>query len=451
MEKLKEIMNDLNNPLEKEQLEKIIYNLFLVIIFIMPIIPEKIGMGIYSLKNTIFNMSVITTAVSLTILNIKNIRSYKLTIYDTLVIAYLILVVLSGVFSKYGFIECILGTNGRGEGVLTIFSYLLTFVICKNGYKYLTKTFKVAIIGAVIVSIYGIVQANVPLDIKLPFGVANSLGVAEGTMCNQNFFSSYLCIFLPMLCYYYLKTDKNRILILVALVFVALVYTTTLNSYTVFLIMFVLISAYVMWRNKNKEEILIKILIMITIFIAIFIILNFWGDGIYAREFLGLGNEFENLVNGDDEFGTGRLRIWKRVILAIKNNPVLGVGPDSLKMEFKDTRYHLEGNLDVLSCVIVDKAHCEYLHIAVTTGILSMIIYLILIVLICKRLKKIVVYINNENQKNKDNLFITMTFIGITSYLAQAVGNISVVQVAPIFWSILGIGAGITLNKTIKQ
>ncbi len=448
MKKFKKITEELNKSLTKEQIEKVIYNLFCFVIFLLPIIPEKFGYAIYSLKNTIFNMFTIMTALSLLILNIKNTK-YKFNVYDILVGVYLILVAVSTIFSKYGIRECILGENGRGEGVVTIFSYMATFLICMRGYKYINKTLKVGIIAAVIVSIYGIIQANTPIDIKLPFGTANSDGVAEGTMGNQNFFASYICIFLPMVCYYYLKTDKNSILILVALLFAALVYTTTLNAYTVFAIMFVLISAYVMYRNKNNEEILVKILLMVVIFIAIFIILNFFGNGIYAEEFLGLGDELENLVNSDDEFGTGRLRIWKRVVLAIKNNPVVGVGPDSLKMEFRDTRYHLEGNLDVLSCVIVDKAHCEYLHIAVTTGIPSMIIYLILIVLICKRLKKVVIYVNNENTKNENNLFITMILIGIVSYLAQAIGNVSVVQVAPAFWAILGIGAGITLHEKI--
>ena len=52
MENFKELLENYDKPLTKEQLEKIIYNIFCVAIFLAPIIPEVIGFGIYSLRNT---------------------------------------------------------------------------------------------------------------------------------------------------------------------------------------------------------------------------------------------------------------------------------------------------------------------------------------------------------------------------------------------------------------
>jgi len=446
MEKSKELVKEWNKPLTKEQLEKMIYNLFCIIIFIMPVIPEKIGMGIYSLKNTIFNMLVITTAVSLAIINRK---ITKINIYDVLVIIYLFLVALSTVFSKYGVLNCILGKNGRGEGFVTICSYLTTFVICIRGYRYIQKTFKIAIIAAIIVCIYGIIQANVPLDIKLPFGVANDLGVAEGTMGNQNFFSSYLCMFLPMLCYYFLNTKGYRSIIAIAVLFTAFVFAKTLGGYLVFIVMYIAICGFSMIYSREKKKTFFKLALMSLIIVGIFMLITYAKGERYVEEITDTKQEVVNLANKDEHFATNRLGIWKRVVMAISNNILTGVGPDSLKREFKDKQYHIEGMKDMLNNRIVDKAHSEYLHIAVTTGIPSLMVYVVLILIICIKLAKIIFRINKNTVDSKNKLFITMTGIGIVSYLSQAIGNISVVQVAPIFWVILGIGAGITLNERI--
>ena len=47
----------------------------------------------------------------------------------------------------------------------------------------------------------------------------------------------------------------------------------------------------------------------------------------------------------------------------------------------------------------------------------------------------------------KDRIFTTMVFLSLVSYIGQALGNISVVQVAPIFWLMFGMGAGLTLEN----
>ena len=97
----------------------------------------------------------------------------------------------------------------------------------------------------------------------------------------------------------------------------------------------------------------------------------------------------------------------------------------------------------------MDKAHSEPLQIAATTGVPSMIIYLVFVGALCLELLKIIVLkIKNDSNRfeNKDNIFNAMVFISIISYLCQSVINISVIHVAPIFWAILGLGAGILIN-----
>lgn len=444
MEKIKQFLEKCDQPLTEEQLKRIIYNVFCIFIFLSPIIPDQLGFGIYSLKYTVFNITVIMTSFLLFIINRKDL---KINVYDIILVIYFLFVVLSTIFTQYNIGKCILGTNGRGEGLITIFSYIATFIICSKGYKYIIKNYKIAMVGALIICIYSIIQANAPLEIDLPFGNTDVLGVAEATMGNQNFLASYICIFLPMICYYFLNTKENKSLILIALMFITLVFTKTLNGYTVFTIMYILIAIFSLYYGKDKEEILLKFLVMTLLFVLLFMSITFVKGDMYWEELRGVGRETVNLLNGEEEFATGRLRIWRRVLMAIDNNKFFGVGPDSLKLEFLKKEYHILGDKDVLSSIYVDKAHCEYLHIAVTTGIPSLILYVIFVLMICVRLWKITFRVNKEETNRADKMFITLTLIGILSYLSQAIGNISVIQVAPVFWTILGLGAGIVLHE----
>ena len=130
-----------NKPLTHEQIIAVIYNAFCMIIFLLPIIPEIIGVGLYSLKNTLFNLTTVIVSITLIVLNIRKTRKLKLNIYDILLIIYLMLVTLSTIFAKYGVVDAILGLNGRGEGLVTIFSYAATFLIFLRGYKYMAASF----------------------------------------------------------------------------------------------------------------------------------------------------------------------------------------------------------------------------------------------------------------------------------------------------------------------
>jgi putative inorganic carbon (HCO3(-)) transporter len=71
----------------------------------------------------------------------------------------------------------------------------------------------------------------------------------------------------------------------------------------------------------------------------------------------------------------------------------------------------------------IDKAHNEYLNIAVSAGIPSLIAYLTLVFVVLK----------NSVSKEK-NLLLAV----IIAYLVQAFFNISVVSVAFLFWILLG-------------
>jgi len=116
------------------------------------------------------------------------------------------------------------------------------------------------------------------------------------------------------------------------------------------------------------------------------------------------------------EVSNGRLVVWEKSIPLVKKYWLTGCGLDN----FKDA-YPNEGYLKY------DKAHNVYLQIAVTNGIPAIIIFLILL---------FVAFLKGIKLKNK---FLTPIYIAFIGYSIQAFFNISVIDVAPYFYIILGL------------
>ena len=90
---------------------------------------------------------------------------------------------------------------------------------------------------------------------------------------------------------------------------------------------------------------------------------------------------------------------------------------------------------------MVDKAHNEYLQIAITIGTPALLVYLLLLFKVYRRAVQ-ALKVANKQQK----LIIFTLLAVITGYLVQAIFNISVVSVAPILWMLLGIVFGYSIH-----
>ena len=452
-------LDQLNKPLTKEQLETFVYSLFCAIIFITPVFKDVYNIGMYSLKTTIFNLTTIITSVALIIINkekiriLKNIRDIKLNIYSILLVVYLLLVTLSTIFTKCGIMECILGTNGRGEGTITIFSYIATFIIFCKGYTKMKGVSVIAIIAAVIVGLFAIYQSYLPNDKIVPFLHSKIGDMVGATIGNPNFLSSYICIFLPMACFYFISSNtwkKNTIVIIIVL-FLGLLTTVTLGGYITFAFVYLIMSIVSMILSKNRKKTLKRIIILTLIIGVAFIANDFTHSNKYSESVYESRVEVENLIEKKDDFGTGRAKIWKKTFMVIKEYPIWGVGPDSFGKVVNQSKYVTEGANDYLYSYRIDKAHCEPLQIAVTTGVFSAILYLILVFSITIEMLVLAIKkVNKNGLENKEARTTTMILICLVSYLIQGCCNISVVQVAPIFWAILGTALGTIQNSKIS-
>ena len=151
------------------------------------------------------------------------------------------------------------------------------------------------------------------------------------------------------------------------------------------------------------------------------------GDILNTLNLFGVskGNNEENITIED--YGSGRITIWKNALKVVPKYFWLGSGIDTFGYVYQKD-----------SNVYYDKAHNEYLQILVTEGIFTLISYLSLLLLL---------FIDGVKSNNKLIWVLMMAFIG---YALQAFLNISVNTVAPTFYIIMGMMAGLISQEKVK-
>jgi putative inorganic carbon (HCO3(-)) transporter len=169
---------------------------------------------------------------------------------------------------------------------------------------------------------------------------------------------------------------------------------------------------------------------------------NFNTEGSFIDRFLSItkdANEFLTDSERSDYTGAHRGFIWKRVVELIKARPLTGYGLENLGEAFQ--KYYTQDMIEFWGEVrYPDKAHNEYLHIAVTTGIPSLLVYLTLISqIILKGLTRL-----------KNCKIMLLLLSSVIGYMTAAFFNISVVSVAYVYWIFLGLLAGNNNTRGVK-
>ncbi|MGL4773343.1 MAG: O-antigen ligase family protein [Clostridium sp.] len=203
--------------------------------------------------------------------------------------------------------------------------------------------------------------------------------------------------------------------------FAALLATLTRSCWVGFGVMTILGGISIL-KRKNCIK---RALIILGSFLIIFVAINVTSNERVSSRTESLKNE---IVNKEERSGSGRLDIWNMIGKVIKNHPIIGVGPENLNNALREETPNELKKWEEATSTTIDRAHNEYLQIAVNSGIPSLIIYLIMIMLILKN-----IYLNIKDDRYK---IIGLMIIG---YLVQAFFNISVVGVAPLFWILLGL------------
>ena len=355
--------------------------------------------------------------VSIIILLIKG--KYKKSPIHLCILAILVFSVISTIFARI-YKVAILGFDNRYEGLLVICYYLsLTFLTTLLDKKYKKIIANCIVITGLIQSIYGICQTY-----NFPFVHNQMKGIAQGFVTNPNFYGTYMILCLSYALGLYIdetKKIKNIIYIIFSVILTVGVLISNAMSSVVGLMAVLL---YILIYCIKKKKIL-KIIATIIIVIVSVIITTNLGKTNVIKDVQTTSQEAMQVAKGNaqNSFGSGRMYIWKETLKIVPKYFWFGAGIDNLYYAFGVEPLKME-NIDIA----VDKAHNEYLQILVTEGIFTLISYIMLYFVVLK---------NGIKQSFKDDkIYLILPIIG---YLIQAFFNISVIEVAPIFYIALGL------------
>lgn len=370
----------------------------------------------------------------------------KLDICDYIFYILILAGILSTVFSINKNLA-IFGKDFRHEGFLSILSYYLLFINWKiNGTKDDIKSFiKLLTFIAIINSIYALFQIYFPFNFIVKY--ANDTKMASGMCGNPNFFGSLIVTVISIItCKYLTVKDKPiKSIMLIILLFISLINCQSTGPFLTFIVVFIFL---LLFLCKKRYLMLKRIFVLIITLIITYIAIYFVNMHVFVNKFGHDSNRCElcELKETFDSGGSGRIDIWKNSLDIVANHFIIGVGFDNFYLAYPNPKveysvsFTIENGIikreEPNSYYIVDNAHNVYLHTLVSTGIIGLIPYLLLCLL---------TFINGLKSKDK---LVLIIFSGFVAYSVQAFANISVIQVAPIYYIIIGLILSQNNNQT---
>lgn len=365
----------------------------------------------------------------------KILNKIKFDIYDIIIIILIALGIISTIYAVDPQ-TALNGFVGRYEGLFQIILYYVLFLNCKNISNDKCKKILVLLIITlgIIQAIYGILQFG-DIDRIGSFNIIRKRFYSTGLEVNPNFFGTMMIISLSLsLTIYFINNNKYiNILTLIEsiILFLGLLCSGAMSASfaLTFYFLFLIIIFFIIKADLKKT--LIKILLIIPCFLLDYLIFNNFDNGYYLSQIEKNSYEIGETIigNAKEEYGTGRIHIWKETLKIVPDNLLNGVGIDNFYYAFGNTPV-----IDIKSRRYVDKAHNEYLQKLITEGIFSLLSYLILLILIfISSIYKIF------KEREKTNYLKLTLLLSSISYCIQAFFNISVISVAPFFYIITGL------------
>ena len=158
--------------------------------------------------------------------------------------------------------------------------------------------------------------------------------------------------------------------------------------------------------------------------------------GKYTEDFYDASEQAKTFM--PEKFASGRGYIWNRTFPLIKENIFIGCGPDNFVYEFPNNDYVGMANNGYVGQVMT-RPHNMYLQMAVQTGLISLVAFLVLYVLY---------FINSVAALRKCRVATKEYIIGVavcaavSGYMICGLANDSTVCVAPLFWLLMAAGFG---------
>lgn len=350
-----------------------------------------------------------------------------MSIAQKCILLYWLLSFVSALVSDY-WPMTVLGLT-RDEGLLTITLYCMTF-LCVSFFarpkRWLLDAFAAAMTVFSTICLFQLAGFN-PLrlypDGTNYFGTGvDYAGEYLGTVGNADLTAAVLCMAFALFAVAAWKgRGMQRILYAAvsALCLVTLLLSRVRAGILAAVVGVMLLAPLLATTKKGKR--LLFACDGALILLALFAVSTVTGGTLY---------ELRCLLRGDvqDDFGSGRIYIWRQVLSLVPQHPWLGTGPDTMAaaaIEWGGTYNEaLDGTLNIM----IDTAHNEYLGILYHQGIFALLAYLAALADILRRLVR-----------RHDNAACAALGMAVVCYLIQAFFGFSMCASAGLFWLSLGL------------
>ena len=247
---------------------------------------------------------------------------------------------------------------------------------------------------------------------------------ATGFSANPNFFAETMILCLSYSIGLFIEENKSilkKIILIELIIFftIGLLIGNTLSCFVALIVVLIFLLVYCLKYRKK----LLKFLLVICIIASLSFILASKGRTIILKDIVQTQTEITDMLNGNikGEYGTFRIEIWRQTLKVVPDHLLHGVGIDNFIYAFNGKTLKYNNKL-------YDKAHNDYLQILVTQGIFSLLCYLLLYGMVIVK--------GAYNCFKNEKIILILPVIG---YLTQIFFNISVIEVAPIFYISLGL------------
>ena len=419
-------------------------------------------------------------------------RRHRIDIFDLLIYLLILFGIISTIYAEDVNLA-IWGSIYRYEGLVQICAYYMLFLNSRfiNKKELIVKIVNSLIIVGILQFIYSFLQVFVRgryIYVKYEYVFYR----ASGFIGHPNMLGSYVVLTLLLALGMYFLYDKNKKFYLISsiLLYINLILAESTGPFYGFICGLIFMFAYLLKKKKiHFSSVIITSMLVVIGLLGVTITSRVWcaekfhdrfrddftiiGDvndtftiikelfinsnyAVSDVQFVAANSSFTGnyvqTVNFDksetndevqtrkiERYGSNRIWLWSRSLKLVPKYWLHGTGIDNFTNAFSETLTEEDKSIQYLRESLFDRAHNEYLHLLVTQGVFAFIAYLMLLL-----------FVFIKGIKSKDLITWVLLF-GFVGYAIQAFANISVYNVAPFFFIVMGMLVGRELNKDSNE
>lgn len=353
----------------------------------------------------------------------------------TFAVSALISTILSVDFEK-----SLWGDQWREEGLWTLLSYValtVAFSSLPESRNQIIKLLQGLLATTTLIACYGLMQYS-GLNLTEHFLPQYRAAGIGSTIGNPNFLGKFFVLTLPLFLTYVCTAPSRRAAVGYAAGFLlslcALVLTFTRASWIGCGIGMMVFSGVALRQQQIRFKNALSFLVLTVLCTAVLLYVVCRTGSRTDNFFSELSEKMRSAV--DLRTGSGsatRLFVWKETIAVILKRPVFGYGLDAQPNALRS--FNLRYSHFFNDWVIIDRAHNNYLDLAVAQGLFGLAAYLWIVMVFVKFLINACCTAADV----RDRFFYGGLLSGVCGYLVNDCFIFSTVSVSPTFWSLMGL------------